>query len=156
MKKKPPPGNFQKVVNKIDPASPVIRLRIEITEGEWKIVKKIRIPRMTLPKQPDLPALKDKLPSGFWADLMDNKGKLLYRVFKNDPLSGTKEVVGKDGKFVREPMSKDSVIFDVLIPEFKDIDKLQFYTDTDPGKDFKGTRRLSSPYMIKEFSLKEI
>jgi hypothetical protein len=154
MNKKSPPDTFQKLNNKIEPATPVIRLRIEVADGNWNVIKQIRIPKMTLPKQPDLPILKDKPPSGFWAELIDSKGKLLYRVFKNNPLTGTKEVIDKKGKYVRESMSKDSVIFDVLIPEHKNMDKLRFYTDIDSNKDFKAGKRRNGSFIIKEISLK--
>ena len=149
--KKPPPTTISVPPKKIKPASPVIRFRIEITGDQWKIVKRIRIPKMTLPKQPDRAPLNDKAYAGFWAEVTDKDGKFLYRVHKQNPLTGTKEVVDRKGKFVREPDTKETVILDLLIPEITGMEKVRFYSDTDR----KGERLRDGSRMIHEMSIKE-
>lgn len=158
MKKKNPPGDKPKVTRKEDTGYPVIRFRIEIDGDNWKVLKQMRIPKMTLPKQPALPDDKGKGHAGFWAELVDDKNKLLYRVFKKNPLTDSREVVGEKGSFSRNTMTGQPVILDLLVPELKGMSKLRFFSDTGTGaaadKKLKAAERPGVARVIKEISVK--
>lgn len=155
MKKKNPPGDKPKVTRKADPGSPVIRLRIQIDGDNWKVLKQMRIEKMTLPKQPALPDDKGKGYAGFWAELVDDKNKMLYRVFKKNPLTTSREVIGEKGKLSANAGTTKPVILDLLVPEVKGMNKLRFFSDTSPATDEKAFAKPGTARVIKEISLKE-
>lgn len=106
----------------------VRRIRVLWKEGEFKILKSIYISRMTLPSSQPLPKLEeDQQIMGFWFEVNDTSGNLLYRRLMHDPLLQRVEIANEDGTFTNIPTSPREVIFEILIPENKENATLSLY-----------------------------
>lgn len=112
---------------------PVLRIRLAWVKGMLRIEKVMGIPRMTLLKSVELPKsvnLSDDGVSGFWYELIDAKGHVLYRRMMEDSREG--EIVNADGSFSREGINRDKVMFDVLIPDLTESKQLRFFAQKRP------------------------
>jgi hypothetical protein len=73
--------------------------------------------------------LEDRTPrSGFWLELRDAAGGLVFRLGMHDPIAGNYEVFPADprGEIVRQPVQARAGAFSVVIPELSAARRLAF------------------------------
>ncbi|MCB0667234.1 MAG: hypothetical protein KDC80_15510 [Saprospiraceae bacterium] len=123
---------------KIKFPSAVRRLRLQWEKGDWKVIKETVIPRMTLPRSARLP---QKNVSGFWYELIDKNGNLIYRCCRPNPFEASHEFFESDGSMTRKEKKVESFVLDILVPDQKSMAKLDFYSEIDENSERKRTSR---------------
>ena len=126
--------------------SKVWRVRIEMRNGEWAIVKNVEIPSMTLPRHTPLPRSGEKRGvTGFWVEVLGTRGETLYRVLVPNPLERSVEVFEADGSIKREEeANKESCMFEVLIPDIPEMESLAVFSNiTETGKQMAKAHQLA-------------
>jgi len=97
---------------------PVRRLLFRWQRGRWIVVDERRVSEMAIPNTQSLPKVKkDQQVTGFWFEVADSKGKILYRRIINDPLRQQVEVPNVDGSFTNVPEVRKDITLEVLIPD---------------------------------------
>ena len=99
---------------------PVWRLRLRWSAGEgWRVEERVRVAEMTLPRSAALPATRPgQVVGGFWFEVQDGQGDLLYRGRTPHPAEPSVEVFGRDGRPHREPKAAaDELEVEILVPE---------------------------------------
>ena len=133
-------------------AGPVRRIRIQFSEGKWSIAKERVVSRMVVPSSQSLPKIAGKeIGSGFWFEVNNSKGELIYRNIIRDPLKEVVEVANEDGTFSQVPIGKKEIIFEVLIPEKPENAKISFF-----GAKFNEEEKRAITQKIAELELRTI
>lgn len=91
-------------------------------------IELLAVQRVTMFVPPSDP-LEDDVPrSGFWLELRDATGGLMFRLGMHDPIGGSYEVFPADprGEIVRRPMMSLAGAFSVVIPELSAARRLAF------------------------------
>lgn len=136
----------------------VRRVRVHWKDGEWRIVKEVMIPQMTLPKSAELPETERQGVSGFWWEATDAEGRVLYRRSMPDPREPRMETVDRDGTFRNLGSGhRHEVVFDVLIPDLPEIQEVRFFASGEEGHghgmagtpDKRGPARLTATLKIR-------
>ena len=100
----------------------VRRIRIRWARGKASLVKQVRVDRMTLPPsiedRPDAPLLGDL------AELLDEGGRVMYRVALTDLSENTVELFERGGRMTRVASRAGELLLDVLVPEMRGASKL--------------------------------
>lgn len=108
--------------------SPVRRIRIRWQDGKWAIIGEKLLERKVIPNSQSLPQTeKDLQVIGFWYEVTDTKGNLLYRRIIDDPLKQHVEISEKDGSFTNVPVKRTDITFEVLIPHVPENANLSFF-----------------------------
>ncbi len=116
------------LIERLKKPVPVIRLRVERSKGEWRVVKHIRLAEKTIPPSEELPHPgKSGLWSGFWFEAVDAKGRVLYRQILQVPRRGVEAF--EDGSIHRIPLEIDEFVTDLLIPDFPEIDSVRLFLE---------------------------
>lgn len=80
---------------------PVLRLTVELDDGQWSVLAKTLVERMTVPaSQPAPHPGRSGRVTGLWFEVVDRKGRVLYRNVLPEPLPGV-EVHHRDGSMAR-------------------------------------------------------
>ncbi len=108
---------------------PVLRLRLIFEKGKLRVDKIVEVPKMTLHKS--FP-LRNQNVTGSWYELVDSKGKVLYRMISEDPTRHSVEVPNKDGTFYRTEVKTDRIVSNVLIPDTEEADEIRFFVQEKP------------------------
>lgn len=131
---------------------PVRRVRVHYSDGKWSIAKERIITRMVIPNsQPLTQDTRKQLGSGFWFEVSNTKGELVYRRRLRDMIKNEIEVPNKDGTFTIVPFEKKDMFFEVLIPEKPENVALSFY-----GVKFDEKERKPSVRKLIELKLEKI
>ncbi len=112
---------------------PVRRLTVAWREGQWSIEHETRIERMTLPRSAELPRPGPRGIGGFWWEVVDEKGGVIYRRIGKNPFTAGKELVSREGVLVHTGGSGEDALFDVLFPDLPQVAELHFYSDAVPA-----------------------
>lgn len=119
---------------------PVRRLRVVWRDGEWNVVKEVRVPSMTLPRSAGLPRVEaGRGLSGFWYELRDASGDVLYRRILESPFNAV-EVFEEDGTVHREGSTTREVMVDVLVPDLEGATEVALFSDDIPALE-SGSRK---------------
>lgn len=117
---------------------PVLRIRLERTKGRWKVAKRIRIPRKTLPASEHLPeAGANGRVSGTWFEAVDADGAVVYRLSMREPRRGI-EVFHEDGGISRLDSRSDDYSTDLLIPDLPQIESVRVFSEEPGAQDERG------------------
>jgi len=105
----------------------VLRVRVKREKGEWTVVKKIRVPEMTIPASDKLPrpGPSGRL-SGLWFEAMDTKGEVVYRRILHAPQQAV-EIFEDDGSMTRVKAGTDEYSVDLLIPHLPGISEVRLF-----------------------------
>lgn len=135
---------------------PVVRVRIERKEGKWRIVKRIRVPEMTIPTSDDLPR-PDRAGrlAGFWFEAVDAKGNFLYRQVLREPPRGV-ELFEDDGTISRVRVETDEYNVDLLLPDLPEIETVHLFLE-EPERFPEGelAKKTAVPQPIAVFPARE-
>lgn len=135
---------------------PVLRVRIERKKGNWRIVKRTRVPEMTIPASDDLPRPDrgDRL-AGFWFEAVDAKGNSLYRQVLREPPRGV-ELFEDDGTMSRVSVEIDKYSMDLLLPDLPEIEDVRlFLEEPDRIPERELAKRTGVPQPIAVFRVRE-
>jgi hypothetical protein len=105
---------------------PVRRVTIQWNGKEWKIVKQVLVPSMTLPAPDPLPAEAQSL--GFWIEAADGKGGIYQREVMPDPLLGM-EQFGKGGEMTRLNHPPHDITIEILVPDMPGISEVHLVSN---------------------------
>jgi len=113
---------------------PVRRLTVSWRGGEWRVENERRIDRMTLMRSDELPRVDSKQGlAGFWWEVVDDTGKVIYRQIGNNPFTGGQEVVKRDGTLTHTGAAGEDELFDIVFPDIPQVAALHFYSDATPA-----------------------
>lgn len=87
---------------------------------------------MTLPKS--LP-IGNRSVTGSWYEVVDSKGKVLYRTIAEDPTRHDMEIPGEDGSFSRAEVKTDRLMSDLLIPDIAEAEEIRFFVREKPTEE---------------------
>lgn len=125
--------------HRIEYPCPVRRLNVVWRDGEWSIEGEIRVPSMTLPASTELPDTETV--SGFWWEVVDRDGGVIYRRGILDPFTSGLERFDDGGLISRVPTpTPKEVGFDVTLPDIAEAAVIHFYSSTPPGGREAGSR----------------
>ena len=117
-------GNVRK---KLQGPGPVLRVRVEGTSEGWRVLKRLRIPSMTVPPSFELPqSRRFGRHSGFWFEATDAKNRTVYRQLLPAPKRGV-EVFEADGAIRSLPAERDRIIADLLIPDLPEVKSIRLF-----------------------------
>jgi len=108
---------------------PVRRVTIQWSGQEWKIVKQVLVPSMTLPAPDPLPAGAQSL--GFWIEAADGQGGIYQREVMPDPLLGM-EQFAKGGEMTRLNHPPHDVALEILVPDIAGISEVHLVSNERP------------------------
>jgi hypothetical protein len=110
----------------------VCRVRVHWQEGKWNIFNKKLVSEMIIPESQLLPKIsEDQEIIGFWFEVNDLKGNLLYRQIIDNPMKQYIEIPTDDGRFMNVPRKQNDITFEVLIPENPKNATLSFFGPAD-------------------------
>ena len=119
---------------------PVARVRVRREGNDWSVDQIVRVPSMTLPASVDLPDPRGRSLAGFWFELRNGKGEVLYRRALYGPAEPGLEVPGDDGQPHRVTVDRPEVIYELLVPDLDDGRELQLFSSAaDRGSTFVGS-----------------
>lgn len=130
----------------------VRRIRIVWRNGQWRILKQIKISNMTLPPSRDLPAQARR--SGFWIEAVDRSGQVLYRKIMDDPTESV-EVVGERGSFTRMPVMDEEITFEVLVPDRAGLRELRFFSSHRRGDEAARATQQSTAELVAVLNIED-
>ncbi|MDJ0797661.1 MAG: hypothetical protein QNJ51_12740 [Calothrix sp. MO_167.B12] len=107
----------------------VRRLRLRYSNNEWETVANIILDRKTLRHSAELPS---GTRSGFWYELRDRSGKLLYRGKSANPFEPSLELFEPDGSIRRVPLKRKEVYVELLIPDLPESERLSIFSNITP------------------------
>ena len=93
---------------------PVRRLRVVVSDGEWRVLKEMRIERMSIRASWEPPEGRG-LGTGSFVEVLDGSNKVLHRQPVHDPTDTSVEIFER-GAISRVDNSRD-VVMDILAPE---------------------------------------
>ena len=136
---------------------PVLRIRVERKEGKWRVVKRIKVPEMTIPNSYDFPKLeKTGRLTGFWFEAIDDQSSFLYRQILREPPRGV-ELFEDDGTISRVSVEPpDEYIIDLLLPDLPEMEEIQLFLEDPeqiPERDLY--KKAGGPQPIAVFSVRE-
>ena len=135
---------------------PVLRVRIERKEGKWRVIKRIRVPEMTIPTSDDLPRPdRSGRLAGFWFEAVDAKGHSLYRQILREPPRGV-ELFEDDGTISRVSVETDEYSVELLLPDLPEIGDVHLFLeepDRIPERELLKKARVLQPIAV--FSARE-
>lgn len=108
---------------------PVLRVTIELRNGEWSVIDRFHAPEMTIPPPDDFAALVgDRLVVGSWFEVLDGEGEVIYRKRMMAPRRGV-EVAHPDGSMSRVDADRRLFSNDLLIPDVPEAEFVHLYVD---------------------------
>jgi hypothetical protein len=111
---------------------------------------------MIIPPSKDVNYDRDQ--SGFWYDLHDKDGKILYHNYVFNPIQTSVETLSdnKDGSFKRIPIEHPKGVFTLLIPQINEAQKLILYSSPiEPQHEFKKAKEIAHFDLRKEYNNRE-
>lgn len=108
---------------------PVRRVTVRWDGSDWKIVKQIRVPSMTLPAPDPLPAGEQS--RGFWIETSDVKGGIYHREVMPDPLLGM-EQFQEGGEITRMAHPPHDLTIELLVPEVPGVSEVHIVRNLPP------------------------
>lgn len=118
----------------------VLRIRLLYSDGQWSTVTSFVIDRKTLPQGHVIPKEGRR---GFWYELRDRRGKLLYSRKVVNPFDPSHELFEPDGTITRVEMVRKTVYVELLVPDLPAAIEVRVLSDV--GVD---GRRLRQPEPI--------
>jgi hypothetical protein len=97
------------------------------------IAQDVRVPSMTLPHAVELPADRGKGLAGFWVEVRDSKGEVLYRIGLPDPFEGGMELFDEGGGMRRVDAAAHEAAVEVLIPDLPAAAGLHVFSSNPSG-----------------------
>jgi len=68
---------------------PVMRLRVQYKDGRWRVVQRVKVAEMTVPGSQELLRVRPhRRLAGFWFEVVDAQGEVLYRHGLRPPVPG--------------------------------------------------------------------
>ncbi len=107
----------------------VRRIRLLYSDGKWSTVANFVIDRKTLPQGHAVP--KDGT-RGFWYELRDRRGKLLYARKVSNPFEPSLELFEPDGTISRVEMVRKTIYVELLVPDLPAASELRILSDIAP------------------------
>lgn len=103
---------------------PVMRVRVQYRDGRWQVIKRVRVPEMTVPASQPPP--QGQRPTGFWFEAVDAQGRVLYRHRLRTPIRGV-EIFEEDGTIRRVDAEIEGYTQDLLVPLLPRLEKVRLY-----------------------------
>jgi hypothetical protein len=128
---------------------PVRRLLVRFGPRGPKVVGDVRVAEMTIPRSVDLPLVEaGRTASGFWWELRDAEGGVLYRQSVAQPLRHSHEQFEVDGSIRRvDPAERGGrhgaeheVELEILVPDLPEAAEVSFVSD----EGLRGERRAAA------------
>lgn len=107
----------------------VRRLRLRWAGNQWETLADITLDRKTLRQSSVLPSGHR---GGFWYELRDARGGLLYWAQASNPFAPSVELFEPDGSIQRVPIRREEAFIEVLIPDLPEAAQLQIFSDVSP------------------------
>jgi len=107
----------------------VRRLRLLYSKNKWETIADIILDSKTLRSSTDVPPSTGH---GFWYELRDRRGRLLYRGKSPNPFEPSLEVFEPDGSIHRVPLKRKEVCIELLIPDLPEGIQLQIFSSITP------------------------
>ena len=106
---------------------PAFRLRLVWEEGTWSLRRLLAIGPLRLPPSDLLPKIPEGVGrSGFWIELLDAEGSVLFRRTMADPTEQSVEVFDK-GKPRRLPNRRPRALLDLPVPALPGVAALRIW-----------------------------
>jgi hypothetical protein len=106
---------------------PVIRVRVQYTDGQWRVVKRVQVSEMTIPASQELPQLRPhRRPAGFWFEAADARGEVLYRHGLRAPVPGV-EIFEDGGGISRASADMEGYTVDLLVPDLPKVKDVRLF-----------------------------
>lgn len=106
---------------------PAARLRLTWGEGEWRLEKVHPVGEMRLLPSRPLPTRSGGGGhAGFWIELLDGDGKVLYRRILQDPTEPTVEVFDR-GRPHRLPFRRSRALLDLPVPDLPETETVRIW-----------------------------
>jgi len=107
------------------PSRKTLRLTFEVVGGEVKLVKHRRVNMITPPAVGEAPEAGKH--GGFWVELRDEDGRVLFHRALIPPAGNTVEVHSPDGTIRHEYAPSRESTFEVLVPDYGDAASIVLY-----------------------------
>jgi hypothetical protein len=106
---------------------PVIRVRVQYADGQWRAVQRVRVSEMTIPASQELPKVRShRRLEGFWFEAADAQGEVLYRHMLRSPVPGV-EVFEEGGGISRASASIEGYTVDLLVPDLPQVKDVRLF-----------------------------
>jgi hypothetical protein len=149
----PGPGNS--IYNPSKKWNRCIRLIFSYQDSKIDLISQQDV-EMIIPPSKDLNY--DKNQSGFWYDLHDKDGKILYHDYVFNPIQTSVEILSdsNDGSFKRIPIEHPKGVFTLLIPQIDEAQELILYSSPiEPKREFKKAEEIARFDLRKKYNNKE-
>jgi hypothetical protein len=114
-------------------AVPARRLCVTWRKGRWSIAHETFIPAITLPRPAVFSPDEAVRRTGFWYEVRDEEGRLLYRHATVSPLAPILEGFRRDGSIVRFAHQPKEAVFFALVPDVDGKSELHIFAGGHAG-----------------------
>lgn len=108
---------------------PVMRLRVQYRDGRWRVVQRVEVAEMTVPGSQELLRVRPhRRLAGFWFEVVDAQGEVLYRHGLRPPVPGV-EVFEPGGAISRASIEGgiEGYTIDVLVPDLPRVKDVRLF-----------------------------
>jgi hypothetical protein len=111
-----------------EPYRKSLRLTFEVKDGRARLMSYERLDMICPPSVVERPEAGKH--GGFWMELRDANGKVLFHRLLHSPLANSVEVHSPDGKITREFADVAQGVFEVLLPDHDAADSIALMGET--------------------------
>jgi hypothetical protein len=106
---------------------PVIRVRVQYMDGQWRAVKRVRVSEMTIPASQELPKIRaHRQLAGFWFEAADAQGRVIYRHGLRSPVPGV-EIFEEGGRISRASAEIEGYTVELLVPDLPQVKDVRLF-----------------------------
>lgn len=122
----------------------VRRVRLRYAKKKWETVADFIIDRKTLPQAHAKPD------GGFWYELRDQKGNLLYARKVANPFNPSLELFEAGGSMSRVQLDREEAFVELLIPDLPEAAEIRIFSDVTPEGEFQ-----KQPVLVRSVPLRD-